>query len=311
MSTKKPPVSRSRLKNVTLFNEDDDLTSNSQSIALAQISLPKQQPRRYFDPQKLAGLVESIKQYGILEPLLVRPLMANKYELVAGERRYRAAKEIGLQEVPIVIREMSDTDAFQVALIENLQREDLNPIEETEGILQLLALRLEKPESEVVSLLHRMLDEAKGKVPHNVMGNSETLAIQSVFDGIAAMDWKSFITNRLPLLKLPSDILSALRQGKLAYTKAQAIARVKDEAQRQQLLNDTIAQELSLTQIKEWIENSRSGKAESETNPLSMKTQIDDVLRLVKRSKVWTDPRKQKRLEKLLAELRSLASDAV
>jgi ParB family transcriptional regulator, chromosome partitioning protein len=300
MSTKKPPVSRSRLKNVTLFNEADDLSPSAQSIALAQIKLPQQQPRRYFDPQKLAGLVESIKQHGILEPLLVRPLGANSYELVAGERRYRAAKEIGLQEVPIAIREMSDTDAFQVALIENLQREDLNPVEETEGILQLLALRLEKPESEVVSLLHRMLDEVKGKVPHNVMGNSETLAIQSVFDGIATMDWKSFISNRLPLLKLPPDILGALRQGKLAYT---------NEAQRQQLLSDTIAQDLSLTQIKEWIENSRAAKAESETSPLPMTTQIDDVLRLVKRSKVWTDPKKQKRLEKLLSELRSLASE--
>jgi ParB family transcriptional regulator, chromosome partitioning protein len=309
MSTKKPPVSRSRLKNITLFNEEDDLPPSAQSITLAQISLPQQQPRRYFDLQKLAGLVESIKQHGILEPLLVRPLGTNSYELVAGERRYRAAKEIGLQEVPIVIREMSDTDAFQVALIENLQREDLNPVEETEGILQLLALRLEKSESEVVSLLHRMLDEVKGKVPHNVMGNSETLAIQAVFDGIAAMDWKSFISNRLPLLKLPPDILSALRQGELAYTKAQAIARLKDEAQRKQILSDTIAQDLSLTQIKEWIENSRADKAESETSPLPMTTQINDVLRLVKRSKVWTDPKKQKRLEKLLSELRSLASD--
>ncbi len=314
MSTKKPPADRSRLKNITLFSEEDDLAPNSQAIALAQISLPRQQPRRYFDPQKLAGLVDSIKQHGILEPLLVRPLGSNCYELVAGERRYRAAKEIGLLEAPIVIREMSETEAFQVALIENLQREDLNPIEETEGILQLLALKLEKSESEVVSLLHRMLDEVKGKVPHNVMGNSETLAIQSIFDGIAAMDWKSFITNRLPLLKLPQDILSTLRQGKLAYTKAQAIARVKDEAKRKQLLSDAISQDFSLTQIKEWIENSKpsesqSGSAESETGALPIKTQIDDVFRLVKRSKVWSDPKKQKRLEKLLSELRSLASD--
>jgi len=311
MSIKKPPVNRSRLKNITLFSEEDNLAPSSQTIALAQIVLPKQQPRRYFDPQKLAGLVESIKQHGILEPLLIRPLELNRYELVAGERRYRAAKEIGLLEVPIIIREMSDTDAVQVALIENLQREDLNPVEETEGILQLLALRLERSESEVVSLLHRMLDEVKGKVPHNVMGNSETLAIQSVFNGIAVMDWKSFITNRLPLLKLPPDILSALRQGKLAYTKAQAIARIKDESQRNHLLSNTISQDLSLTQIKEWIENSQSSKAESETSPLPMKTQIDDVLRLVKRSKVWTNPKKQKRLEKLLSELRALASDTI
>ena len=111
MSIKKPPASRTRLKNVTLFSEKDEITLSPYSVPLDAIKLPKQQPRRYFDPEKLAGLVESIKQHGILEPLLVRPIGASAYELVAGERRYRAATEIGLTEVPIVVREMSDSDA--------------------------------------------------------------------------------------------------------------------------------------------------------------------------------------------------------
>ncbi len=100
------------------------------------------QPRRYFDAEKLEQLV---KQHGISEPLLVRPLPDNQYELVAGERRYRAAVKLELAEVPVVVRELNDTEALQLALVENLQREDLSAVEKTEGILQLLALKLNLP----------------------------------------------------------------------------------------------------------------------------------------------------------------------
>jgi len=124
------------------------------------------------------------------------------------------------------------------------------------------------------------------------------------------MTWESFVNNRLPLLNLPDDVLEALRQGKVAYTKAQAIARVKDEKQRKSLLKQAIAQDFSLTQIKEHVDSLKSNTAEAVTRPL-LKNQIDDVLKLAKRSKVWDDPKKQKKLEKLLAELRSLVSDAV
>ncbi|WP_245940007.1 ParB/RepB/Spo0J family partition protein [Stenomitos frigidus] len=113
-------------------------------MATADLAPSGQQPRRYFDPEKLNQLAESIKQHGILEPLLVCFTAHGKYEIVAGERRYRAATMLGFTEVPVVIRDFSDQEALQVALIENLQREDLNPIEETEGILELVALRLQK-----------------------------------------------------------------------------------------------------------------------------------------------------------------------
>jgi ParB family chromosome partitioning protein len=253
MNRPTPPEHRNKLRNVTLFTEEDESSSSKNRVPVTVIHLPNQQPRRYFDKDKMAGLVESIKQPGILEPLLVRPLDEDSYELVAGERRFRAAKELGLEEVPVVIREMNGTEAFQFALIENLQREDLNPIEETEGVLQLLSLQLQMPETEVVSLLYRMSDEVKGKVPHNVMGNSETTVVQEVFSGVASMEWQSFVANRLPLLKLPAEILESVRKGRIAYTKAQAIARVKDESCRKELLGDAIPQNLSLTQIKEKI----------------------------------------------------------
>lgn len=294
---------------VTLFG-DAETSSASNTVALGRIQLPAQQPRRYFDPQKMEQLVFSVKEHGILEPLLLRTLDgSNMYELVAGERRYRAAKEAGLNDVPAVIRDLTDEQAVQLALIENLQREDLNPIEETEWVLQLLALRLEMALDEVPKLLYRMQHEAKGKVAHNVMGSSENEAVQSTFASLATMTWESFVNNRLPLLKLPDDVLEALQQGKIAYTKAQAIARVKDEEHRKDLLKEAISQDLSLAQIKERVDNLKSNAAAAEQPPL--KTQIDDVLKLAKRSKVWDDPKKQKRLEKVLADLRSLVSDAV
>jgi ParB family chromosome partitioning protein len=295
---------------VALFADVETPTS-PERLAISQISFPKQQPRRYFDPEKMEQLVLSIKEHGILEPLLVRSLEdSDKYELVAGERRYRAAKEAGLTEIPVVIRELSDEQAIQIALIENLQREDLNPVEETEGVLQLLSLKLQIPTSDVPKLLYRMQHEAKGNVAHNVMGSDEDKAVQSVFAALGTMTWESFVNNRLPLLNIPQDVLEALRQGKIAYTKAQAIARVKDDGKREELLNKAISQDLSLAQIKDQISTLKAAKKpEEDENHPSLKGQIDDVLRLAKRSKVWTDPQKQKRLEKVLEELKSIISD--
>lgn len=295
---------------VTLFG-DAESPSAPNTIAIARIRLPDQQPRRYFDPQKMEQLVLSVKEHGILEPLLVRTLdESDFYELVAGERRYRAAKEAGLTDVPAVIRDLTDGQAVQLALIENLQREDLNPIEETEGVLQLLALKLEMSVDEIPKLLYRMQHEAKGKVAHNVMGSSENEAVQAVFASLGTMTWESFVNNRLPLLNLPEDVLEALQQGKIAYTKAQAIARVKNEEQRRDLLKEAIAQDLSLAQIKERVDGFKFNAAAAAEQP-PLKTQIDDALKLAKRSKIWDDPKKQKKLEKVLADLRSLISDTV
>ncbi|MHC5598921.1 MAG: ParB/RepB/Spo0J family partition protein [Nostoc sp.] len=127
-----------------------------QSMSLDQIVLPPNQPRRYFDPEALKQLTESIKQHGILQPLLVRPIGSGKYEVVAGERRYRSGIEAKLEAAPVVVRELSDDQAFQLALIENLLREDLNPIEETEGILQLLSLKLGRSVEDIPPLLYRL-----------------------------------------------------------------------------------------------------------------------------------------------------------
>jgi ParB family transcriptional regulator, chromosome partitioning protein len=294
---------------------DDLLTMTvdapTNSVAIDLITLPESQPRRFFDPDKLAQLAESIKEHGILEPPIVRRV-GEKYQLVAGERRLRAAQILGLSEIPIICKDLSDEQALQVSLIENLQREDLNPIEETEAILQLLAISIAGTTADVVSILNQSSNAKKRnlELTDNVIRQLKTMAI--VFDRVGRFNPESFRTNRLPLLKLPEDVLTALRQGQLEFTKARAIAKIKDDLQRQELLTATIENNLPLTAIKQQIATQSVDSAEPTLRERSaptlppMQTQIDRALRSVKQAQVWTDPKKQKRLEELLAELEQL-----
>jgi ParB family transcriptional regulator, chromosome partitioning protein len=266
----------------------------------------REQPRHYFDPEKLEQLVESIAQHGILEPLLVRPLNTNEYELVAGERRYRAALKLGLVEVPVVIRELNDEEAIQLALIENLQREDLNPIEETEGVLQLLAFRLQMPVQAIPTLLYQMKNtlEKEADARNNVIPNfrpDREQVIESVFQDLGLMSWLSFTCNRLPLLNLPNEILDALRCGKIAYTKALTIARVKDEIQRQTLLDRTIEENLSLNQIR-----ARIKVIKPKPELLSPEVLVTTLHRRLLKAKLWEDPQRWTQAQALLSQLEAL-----
>jgi ParB family chromosome partitioning protein len=218
----------------------------------------------------------------------------------------------GLTEVPVVVRVMDDVITHQVRLVENLQREDLNTLEETEGILELLALRLGISVDETIKLLQKMENEAKGKITRNVMGNSQTLLIEEVFTALGSMKWDSFVRNRLPLLNLPADVLEVLRSGKLEYTKARAIARVKDESVRIELLQTAIDYNLSLSEIKlkvKEIELESSSQPSSPTELTSLKERVDDTWRRFKKAKVWDDPKKKARIEKVLAQLEALIKD--
>ena len=298
-----PNAGRTQLKNVSLFQEENpENQSVVPAISLQQIVLPSNQPRRYFDPDKLEQLTRSVIEHGILEPLLVRALPDERYELVAGERRYRAALDAGLTEVPVVLKELTDSEARQLALVENLQREDLNPVEETEGILQLLALKLEIETTEVVSLLYQMQNATARKITDNVISNSKIESVNKVFTGLGKMNRESFTANRLPLLRLPEDILEALRSGQIEYTKAKAIARVKDEATRAELLKEVLANSLSLSQIKERVNATKPVKEKEE-----LRSRVDTTYKQLKKSKqLWQDPKKRKKLESLLSQLEKL-----
>jgi ParB family transcriptional regulator, chromosome partitioning protein len=319
-TTKKDQPYTSKLQGVAAllgegtYSQESETTQNvPTSIAIALIQLPPSQPRRYFDPDKLEELSHSIQELGILEPLLVRPVTGGNYELVAGERRYKAAQLAGLTQVPVVVREMDDIVTSKVQLVENLQREDLNPIEETEGILELLALQLEWQRDEVISYLNKMRNvcdryDEDSEVRHNVMSQSETQIIGELFASLGRMSWESFVKNRLPLLNLPSCVLEELRQGKLEYTKARAIAKLKDGESRKQLLEDAIAYNLSLNEIKRKIQEIEQ---QVKSSTPSTKDRVDETFRRFKQSKVWDDPKKKVKVEKLLAQLDALMLDDV
>jgi ParB family chromosome partitioning protein len=307
MSPRKRSSQPYQIKGVdALLGEQSSTEATAQLLPLDKIRLPQAQPRRYFDSQAMQSLVESIKQHGILSPLLVRPKGQDLYELVAGERRYRAAVSAGLDEVPVVIRELTDEDALQLALLENLQREDLNPLEETEGILQLLALKLNQTSESAIALLNAASHPERNSVD-NVIHSSEWQTVVDVFTQVGKFTPESFRTNRLPLLNLPDDIKEALRQGRLSYTKARAIARLKDPQERQKLLEAAITEDLSLNEIKDRIKSLEFANATlDEGQPRSLKSRLDKAYAKIKKSKIWDDPKKKRQLEKLLAQLEAL-----
>ena len=345
----------------------DDAISAAEFVAIDQIQVSPQ-PRRYFDPDKHAQLTESVKQYGILEPLIVRSLNDDQYGLIAGERRYRAAKAAGLTEVPVVIREMNDTEALHISLIENLQRDDLNPLDETESILKLLSIRLKLDVQDVPALLYQMKNAiekpsakatsgrgfqpssleptesrieqtglASDSLENNESRNNEsrnnvipnpTLPIEqevnAVFDELGRMSWLSFTCNRLPLLRLDEQVLQALRQGKLAYTKAMAIARVKDESFRRSLLDQAMTENLSLSAIRQRIRAVRHADASaapesqiidpaahSTPSAQTLKQRMKRLYQQSQRSPALETPAKQKKIDRLLGQLEALLNSAV
>ncbi len=286
-------------------------------LALEQIALPSSQPRRYFDEAAMEALTASVKAHGILQPLLVRSLGDDRYELVAGERRFRAARANELKSVPVYIAELTDTQAREAALTENLQREDVNPLEETEALLELLALKLETPQAEIAPLLYTRQNEQKSKATHNVMGKSENdsthnvmgkiyATIDSVFATTTKMTWASFVANRLPLLKLPEDILTPLRRGELEYTKAALVARIKDDDERGRLLTRVVEEKLSVSQVRTEIVSAQAAPKQVHRSPLEER--VRHLPKLVKRAKVLEDVIIREQVDRLISEIESILS---
>lgn len=180
----------------TIFAENETEDSNSSvMLKISEIEPNRSQPRKDFDENSLSDLAQSISQHGLLQPLLVRPLPIGGYQIVAGERRYRACRMAGLTEVPVTIRELSDTETMELALIENLQREDLSPIEEALGYKALI-------------------DEH---------GFSQEEVATSVGKSRPA------IANSLRILKLPDSVLEYVKQDKISAGHARALLMLDNE----------------------------------------------------------------------------------
>ncbi|HEY9643386.1 MAG TPA: ParB/RepB/Spo0J family partition protein [Coleofasciculaceae cyanobacterium] len=285
---------------------------SEQSAPLAAIYRTSLQKRRYFDQEKIEEWANTeIKANGIRSPLWVRPLpggKSNEYELIAGERRYRAAEYLGLSSVPIKVFALDDKQALMASLVENMQRQDLSPLEETEGTLEALAMELNYSIEQVISLLYQMNNASKGMVNQNVLVSPEGQKVEMVFQFLGRLSWKSFVSSRLPLLKKPPEILSALRGGKIEYTKAMEIAKLKDQRQQQILLEQAIAEKLSLVEIKAQVRGLQQPPS-LETRNASLDQQVDDVLRRFKKAKVWDNPRKQQQVADLLLQIEALLSN--
>lgn len=185
------------------------------TLPLDRIRPNKGQPRRTFDDAELAELADSIRQNGVLQPLLVRD-RGDYYEIVAGERRYQAARAAGLDEVPVIIRDVSDDDVFKLALIENLQRSDLSPLEEANGYRQLIREKGLTQEE-----LARILSKSR-----------------------------STITNTLRLLDLPDEVQELVETGRLTAGHARAILAVPDEEGRIALAKRVVSEHLSVRQAE-------------------------------------------------------------
>lgn len=313
MNKKRSPVPQ--MRGVSAFlstpvNEDkflpEPLTNATSTVPITKIHLPQNQPRRYFGSEKLQQLADSIKQHGILEPLLVRPFKEGEYELVAGERRYRAAKEIGLDKIPVTIRQLSDREALQLALVENLQREDLSPIEETEGVLDLLSLTMDCGTDTILDALTQMATAQKKGIETSGNVSRQIEMIAAILESTIGITPESFRTSRLPLLNLPSDILDAIRQGKLEYTKARIIARIKDSGRRQTILEEAITQELSLSQIREKI---KAIPSVTSIETPTLKQRMQNISRCFQKTKTLGNPKKQKQIEKLIAQMELLLTE--
>jgi ParB family chromosome partitioning protein len=298
----------SKRNNMKSFVYGEEQMGTEQNLPISVIVLPDYQPRIFFDEQKLEELAQNIKSQGILNRLIVRRIAGtDKYELVAGGRRFRAAQKAGLSEVPVVVKKLADDEALAIAITENLQREDLNPFEETEGIIRLLAVRTGKPQEAIPQILTRMYNDSKRKSSseQNVLFTDEGQTIQAVFNELSTISWESFVSSRLSLLNLPKDILSALKEGKIEYTKAKAIARIKDEEKRAELLEQATAQELSLSQIRERLRLLESQESDNST-PTVQKT-LSETYEKLKKAQLWKkDPKKWHKAQTLLKKLEQL-----
>ncbi len=267
----------------------------SQTVALDHLTPMSGQPRRSFDDVTLAELARSIREQGLLQPLLVRPVGQGQYEIVAGERRYRAARLAGLTEIPVLIRELTDEDARTLALVENLQREDLNPVDRVDATAQLIARTLEIPVERVPAQLSALRKHPEGE------GHPQLISqVEDVFNVVGG-SWRSFLVHLLPVLRYPDDVLSAMRSGRLEYTKGAVLARVQDEVQRRRLLD----QALGGASLEELRASARPRATTAEHDPSTRRV----LKALSDRSRLQRLPAaQQQRVKALMQELDALLS---
>lgn len=201
--------------------------SNTNSISIERIRPNPKQPRRTFVEESLVDLVASIKQKGILQPIVVSPTEGGTYEIIAGERRFRAAQRAGLKEIPVVIRTGNEVERFEMSLIENLQREDLNPMELAEGFKRL---------QDEFQLTQEAIAEVVGKD-------------------------RTVVANTLRFLGLSPEIQQALREGKISGGHAKALLAVEDPSAQKTLFDNILSNDLTVRHVEQAARDHKKGKS--------------------------------------------------
>lgn len=201
-------------------------------LAVGMLKPGRYQPRTRMDPESIAELADSIKSQGLIQPILVRPVEGGKYEIIAGERRWRAAQLAGLTQVPVVMRDVPDQAALAMALIENIQREDLNPLEEANGIQRLV---------NEFEMTHEAAAQAVGRS-------------------------RSAVTNLLRLLNLSKAVQDLLMQGKLEMGHARALLAVSP-ARQAELAHQIISQSLSVREAEQLVGRTEIGARKATRKP--------------------------------------------
>lgn len=211
-----------------IFIENDTENKNTTYLKISDIEPNRDQPRRDFDEETLAELADSIAQHGVLQPLLVRPVGSDFYQIVAGERRWRASRMAGLQEVPVVIRELTDNEVMEIALIENLQREDLSAVEEAQGYKSLI---------ETYNMTQEEIAKSMGKS-------------------------RSSIANSLRILTLPENVVDMISKGLLSGGHAKALLSLKDDNDIEKVSKLIVEKELSVRETEKFCKalNEDKGK---------------------------------------------------
>lgn len=228
-------------------NDDD---KGLKHVAIRNIDVNTYQPRTTFDEVKLNELAESIRVSGVLQPLLVRPKAGGRYELIAGERRFRASKMVGLLEVPVVIRDVSDEESLELALVENIQRDELNAIE--------LAVAFEQLRTQF-GYSHEQVSARVGKD-------------------------RSTVTNHLRLLSLPAELQEAVVGQKLSMGHARAILGLKTEAEMLAAYEMVVSKGLSVRQTEKLVREAKEkGKKKNKQMKLKVSPEIKSVTERLER----------------------------
>ena len=219
------------------IENDNEENGGAVKLKISEIEPNRSQPRKDFDEEALGELADSIAKHGLLQPILVRPLTLGGYEIVAGERRYRASRMAGLTEVPVIIRELTESETMELALIENLQREDLSPLEEAQG--------------------------------YNVLISEHGFTQEEVAKSVGKS--RPAVANALRLLKLPESIAAYLKEDKISAGHARALLTLPNEEIMQEVCNQIIKNDFSVRQTekicKKLTAEAKSVKKEKEKIP--------------------------------------------